>query len=53
MVEEKKISILDDRGVVQNIMTQGSDRHIDPDRLKGVGFQLIQGIGVIYLRSQK
>ena len=38
VVEEKKISLLDDRGVVQNIKTQGSDRPIGPDRLKGVGW---------------
>ena len=47
-MEEKKISLLDDRGVVQNIKTQGSDRHIGPDRLKGVGWyhQAFQQLGV-------
>ena len=38
VVEEMKISLLDDCGVVQNIKTQGSEGHIGPDKLKGVGW---------------
>ena len=48
VVEEKKIFLPDDRGVVQNIKSQGSDRHIGPDRLKGVCWyhQAFQQLGV-------
>ena len=48
VIEDKKLSLLDERGVVQNIQTQSSDRHIGPDRLKGVGWyhQAFQQLGV-------
>ena len=34
VVEDKKLSLLDERGVVQNIQTKCSDRDIGPDSLK-------------------
>ena len=48
MIEYKKLSLLNERGVVQNIQTLSSDRYIGPDRLKGVGWyhQAFQQLGV-------
>ena len=36
VVEKKKLSLLDERGIVQNIQTQCSNKVIGPDKLKGV-----------------
>ena len=48
VVEDKKLSILDERGIVQNIQTQCSDGDIGPDRLKSIEWyhQAFQQLGV-------